>query len=104
LYDPIPMVALNLDSPFLDGPASAKPCFQLGCKLGNATFVQRQIGDDSHTLATPALRLPAHSDDGGLVRGRWLVRFARTSLLELVALGAKQLPPIVLSHASILFN
>ena len=70
--DPIPLIALNLNPSILDRSASAKPLLQLGGKFREAVLVQGQVGDDCHPLASPALRLSAHSDDGGLARGRWL--------------------------------
>src|SRR5271157_6005700 len=72
LNDPIPMVALNFDSPFLDSPASAKPLLQLCGKLSETIAIQRHVGNNCHSLSSPALGLPAHSDDGGLAWGRWL--------------------------------
>ena len=37
--DSISMVALDFDLSVLDRPASAKPVFQLGCKLGKTAFI-----------------------------------------------------------------
>src|SRR5208282_6403189 len=97
LNDPITMVALNLDSPFLDRPASAKPLLQLGCKLREAIPIQRHVGNDCQSLASPALGLSAHSDDGGLARGRWLV-LASACGFKLVTLGAEEVSPTSLCH------
>jgi hypothetical protein len=100
--DPIPMIALDLDPSLLNRSPGAKPCFQLGGKFCAAVLVQRQVGNGRHALASPALRLTAHSDDSGFARGRRLA-LASAGGFELVALGAGQVSPTMLCHRGSLF-
>ena len=101
--DPIPMVALNFDPAILDRSTRAKPCFQLGGKLRDTVLIQGQIGNDCHSFASSPICLSAHSDDGGLVRSRWLA-LTSACALQLVTLGTKEIPPIVLSHRVVTFS
>jgi hypothetical protein len=91
------MIALNLDPPILNRSPGAKPCFQLGGKFCEAALVQRQVENGRHSLAASAVGLSAHSDDSGLAWGRWLA-LASAGGLELMALGAEQISPTMLSH------
>jgi hypothetical protein len=94
--NPIPMVALNLDPPVLDRAPSAKPGLQLGGKVQEPVLIQGKVGDGCHSLASPTLGFPADSDDG-LARVRCFA-LAGACALELMALWAKQVSPVVLSH------
>jgi hypothetical protein len=91
------MVALDFDASVLDRSAGAKPGFQLGGKFGEAPLIQRKIGDDRHAFSAPTLRFSSHPNHGGFTF-TWLVRLAGASLLELVALGAEQFSPVIISH------
>ncbi len=53
--DPIPMVALNLDTPIFDGSSGAEAGFQFGGEFGESACIQRKVGDDRHPLASSAL-------------------------------------------------
>jgi hypothetical protein len=94
------MVALNLDLLILNRAASSKPVLQLGGKFRQTVLIQRQIGDDRHSLATSALRLSAHSNHGGLAR---FVRLAGASPVQLMAFWAEQFSPIIISHRATCF-
>ncbi len=95
--DPIPMVALDLNTFIPDRATGTKPGFQFRGKLREAALVQRQVGNDRHSLASPAFRLSAHPNDGGLA-GNWWVVAASAGGLQLVALGAKELSPTLFCH------
>jgi hypothetical protein len=57
------MVALDFDPSIFHRPACTQPCLQLGGKLREAGFIQRQVENDRDSFASPALGFSANSDD-----------------------------------------
>src|SRR4051794_1411359 len=64
--DARPLIALNFDSPLLDGATGAAPLFERGGDLPQAALVPREIEYGGHAFAAPARRLPPHLGRQGL--------------------------------------
>jgi hypothetical protein len=97
------MVTLNFDPTIFDRSPGAKSGLQLGSKFQQTIFVQLQVGNYRDALASPPLCFSTYPSHAGFTGNGRLVR-AGASFLELVALGAKQFSPIVISHRRITFS
>jgi hypothetical protein len=63
------LIALNLDHPALDRPASATPILQHRGQFQQPGFIERDIGYGRHVLATPAFGFSPQSDHRGAFLG-----------------------------------
>src|SRR5438309_2014246 len=65
--DALPLVALNLDAPVLDGAAGPAPLLERASEFPQAALVQGEVEYRGHALAPPPCRLPSDLRSKGLL-------------------------------------